>query len=137
MREAERQTTEHSQSPRSARLTTPISCKVEPPRTRAAGGVWQSAFLTPRTVANVAIPEEPRFITRVACKTENVLRFSKPGCLDVIRLNRGKRVLTFCVVCDIMNTSKGKPNNERKFTYDYLSWNCYHYLYYHRCARRD
>ena len=25
-----------------------------------AGGVWQSAFLTPRTVANVAIPEEPR-----------------------------------------------------------------------------
>ena len=34
--------------------------KVEPPRTRTAGGVWQSAFLSPRTVANVAIPEEPR-----------------------------------------------------------------------------
>ena len=34
--------------------------KVEPPRTSTAGGVWQSAFLTPRTVANGAIPEEPR-----------------------------------------------------------------------------
>ena len=36
---------------------------VEPPRTRTAGGVWQPAFLTPRAVANVAIPEEPRPIT--------------------------------------------------------------------------
>ena len=34
--------------------------RIEPPRRSAAGGVWQSAFLTPRTVANGAIPEEPR-----------------------------------------------------------------------------
>ena len=46
-------------------LAIPLSAsyRIEPPRRSAAGGAWQSAFLSPRTVAKRAIPEEPSPIT--------------------------------------------------------------------------
>lgn len=53
--------------------------KVEPPRTRAAGGVWQPAFLTPRAVAKRAIPDRTRTNRPQYIKeADRLARYRKP-----------------------------------------------------------
>lgn len=61
--------------------------KVEPPRTRTAGGVWQPAFLTPRAVAKRAIPDRTRTLTAKVIKRRSVFRYRKPKSVRRISSN--------------------------------------------------
>ena len=64
--------------------------KVEPPRTRTAGGGWQPAFLTPRAVAKRAIPDRTRTLTVKVIKRRSVFRYRKPRA--VRRISEVRRI---------------------------------------------